>query len=198
MAAKFNNFMKDFDGKEVCIGAKDGTNFMYIGPWSNIGRDILEKSISNYRNRMEKSIPMTLKSMETKAKYSYEFKDIEIAGKPVSAEILLLQHCEEMGKLAKKYRKAKSYAKSFKDLKDRHVVDSYVRDSDGRMAIMISGSEIGPFWFREEVQQFQILELLKKGIRKNDISQILGYSVDEIKALLQNYEENKQKAKTRN
>lgn len=195
MAAKFNNFMKDFEGKEVCIGAKDGTNFMYIGPWGEAaGRDIIEKSISDYRNRMEKSIPLLYKNMEYKAKYSYEFKDTE----DITAETLLVQHCKEMGKLAKKYSKAKSYVKSFKDLKNRHVVDNYVRDSDGRMVIMISGSEQGPFWFREEVQQSQILELQKKGLSKTDISKILGYSVDEINALLQNYEENKQKAKTRN
>lgn len=193
--AKFKNFMKNFEGKEVCIGAKDGTSFMYIGPWNEKALIILNEQIQNFRERTENSIPRLYKSMESKAKMSFEFKDTKIKGKPVTAEYLLVQHCEEIGKMVNRYRKAKAYSKSFINLEDRHVVDNYIRETDGRTVIMISGSEYGSFWVREEVQQYEILKLLKKGMDIDSISQELGYSVEEIEALLKNYEENKEKAK---
>lgn len=194
--AKFNNFMKGFVGKEVCIGAKDGTNYMYIGPWNEGALTILNEQISSFKERTERSIPVLYKNMENKAKFSYEFKDTEIKGKPVSAEYLLVQHCDEIGKLVNRYRKAKAYSKSFKKLEDRNVVDIYNRDTDGRTVIMISGSESGKFWMREEVQQYEINKLLKEGMDIYEISQELGYSIEEIEALLKNYEENKEKAKS--
>lgn len=193
--AKFKNFMKNFESKEVCIGAKDGTNFMYIGPWNEHALAILNEQITNYKERAEKSIPVIYKSMENRAKFSYEFKDTEIKGKPVSAEYLLIQHCDEIGKLVNRYRKAKAYTKNFTNLEDRKIVEVRDREVDGRKAIFITGSEQGLFWFREEVQQWEIIKLLKKGMDIYEISQELGYSVEEIESLLENYKENKEKAK---
>jgi len=193
--ARFKNFMKEFENKEVCIGAKDGTNFMYIGPWNEKALIILNEQIQNFRERTENSILKLYKSMENKAKMSFEFKDTEIKGRVITAEYLLVQHCDEIGKLVNRYRKAKAYSKSFVNLEDRRIVGNYVRETDGRTVIMISGSEYGNFWMREEVQQYEILKLLKKHMDIYEISQELGYSIEEIEALLENYKENKEKAK---
>ena len=198
MATKFKNFIKEVvkSGREICIGASEGTNFMYIGPWDKKGEAWTKEKFQKNFEDMERLFPNLYKKMETMAKYSYEFKDIYEGDKlKKSAETQLIEHCQNVASTVKRYRRVKTFLKTYHPLDERYVTDSYIRDTDNRMVIKISGMETGKYWFRDEVIYDQIMELLKSGVDPDEISEKLGYSTDYICDMINHYEEDKKKQK---
>lgn len=196
---RFKSIVEDIrkSGKEICIGAKDGTSFMYIGPYNEENEEFVKGLFEKNYKQQEEAFPRAYAKMETLAKCSYTFEDIYEGEKLIySAEIQLINHCTEVGKAANRYRKIKAYLKSYQELDDRYVVEDYIRETDGRRVIMVTGGENGKYWFRDEVEIDLINEQLSNGFSVPEVAEILGYSSpNEVTDLIKHFEEEKEKRK---
>lgn len=138
-----NKLFKDVikEGDEVCIGAKDGSNFMFIGPYNEAE---VTELFELYYAQKELSIPVCLK----------RYKDVKEALDKLDPEKDLDNgYLTTLRTLIGKYNtyyKTIKYVENYKPLLEREVVEIYDRITDNRKIIMVKGSEAGKYWTREE------------------------------------------------
>ena len=136
---KFKDIIKP--GMEVCIGAIDGSNYMFIGPYDEAE---VTELFELYYAQEELNIPLCLRRFkackEALDKLDPE-KDLD------NGYITTLRTM--MGKYNTYYNTTK-YVEHYRPLLEREVVEIRDRITDDRKIIMVKGSEKGKYWTREE------------------------------------------------
>ena len=134
----FKDYIKE--GMEVCIGAKDGSNYMFIGPYNEAE---VTELFELYYAQKERNIPKTLDI----------YKGVKRRLDNLRMDDNTVEYLMTLKAAYSKYHtyyKTRLYVENYKPLLEREIVRRDQRITDNCEIIMIEGSEQGKYWTREE------------------------------------------------
>lgn len=122
----------------VAIGSKSGSGFLYIGEAGNLPD--ISKAYDNHLSSRKRALKLQEHAIVNLVK---SIDDVETAE-------------DVMNKASKIYHKysgyleLKKYIKSYKPVMERSAVNIYERESEPCLNVMVSGTEHGQFWTKDE------------------------------------------------
>lgn len=131
------------DDAIISIGAKDGSNYTYIGRAGDV--DLINKVFNDgYLSAVRKLD--SLKDDEKKW-----FMNISKLGKrKLNSEIVIHEHAKELSKIYSNINKTENFVNNYINPLTRDVVSTNNRIYNGSRQVIVTGSEIGQFWFKSE------------------------------------------------
>ena len=146
MGRGFKSALKDLKDDDIfCLGSK--TNFFFIGTKSDWERDKpeieqwcseftradLDNAIEAWERRIFCGLPK-LENFSTREKWAKEAFDC----------------VQTLNNLQKRLINCRRAVNGYKPVERRMVVEEYDRELDGAHVILLSGTEVGKYWTREE------------------------------------------------
>lgn len=122
--------------KHVAVGASNGSSYIYIGP---VDAEIIDKLFTDYRDRIQNRYDRDYPEM---------IKRLDKGTSDLSKEEIM-ENAYNINKLYTSVSRADSYLKYYKPVMGRDVVKASVRE-EGDVRIIVTGSEIGKYWFEKE------------------------------------------------
>lgn len=137
---KLGKYLKVCKYRNVSIGAKNGSAYMYIG--DKTATITMTDIFEEYMVRMKHRYPMLIGQYKT---YLNEH-DCDL-----NTEAGLLAYGKKVASLWTSCDKCKNYIDTYKPILEREIVDHYVKETDQDCEIIIvEGYEKGQFWTYEE------------------------------------------------
>lgn len=142
---KLKDYLKTLDGETIIsIGAKDGGSYMYIGKAGDV--DLINDVFYKYHEIMVKRL-IKLKNKELNL----------VMSKPVLGddhdenENIIHEYADELAKVFNAINNINKFIRTYVDPLERNVVET----KDDRICeegsiVIITGMEIGRFWFKSE------------------------------------------------
>ena len=128
-----NNLDKE---DKVAIGTRDGHGFMYIGDITGAIENVSRLFNTDHKRKI-------LNKQRTEAK-------IRELAKVIPEDADILDYASSISDEYNTYVRYKEDISSFYDPMERYVCNTYTRDLDAIIAIIIEGREHGPIWLESE------------------------------------------------
>ena len=141
---KLKNYLATLDGNEIIsIGAKDGSSYVYIGEAGNV--ELIGQMFENYHKMMVKELGTLEKELRklimTPPKLGMD--ESESVNK-------IHEHAKTIARIYVSVEKHKEYINGYVNPMKRDVVVNESRDCEEGTRVIITGKEIGKFWFKSE------------------------------------------------
>lgn len=147
MSLIFGEYIKRCKHKNVSIGAKDGSSYMYIGPADFDGIFDAVLLFDEYHDKMIDKYPKAKAAFEGFIK-SNEFD--------ITTDEGLLAFGKRASELYAVFNRTHIYLDTYVPLIDRKIVEKYPRETeDDNEAIMVEGLEAGKFWTSKEFNVYK-------------------------------------------
>lgn len=137
---KLAEYIKRCKCKNINIGAKDGSSFMYCGPKDGI-MDIIELFNDYHDNMVNKYPKLSAQYRSFLASNTYDITDDDG----------LLAYGKKSAQLYTAFSRCYRYLNTYKPILERKVIDFYEKQSENdTMVVLVEGMETGRFWTNEE------------------------------------------------
>lgn len=139
---KLIKVLEGLKGKEVSIGAKNGSSYMFIGEVNDESINVIEELFNAYLRSERKKLTVDtghiINVMNDLKKVS--LKDYD----------KLVSITDDLARTSKSAKKHRDYIDSYVSVLDREVIETFVKETDNTTAIMIVGTENGKCWYKNE------------------------------------------------
>lgn len=142
MSLTVKEYMARCKHKNVSIGAKDGSSYVYIGPSDFDGIFEAAMLFDDYHDRIESLYPRHKNDYQSFLK-SNEFDTTTEEG--------LLAFGKRAGELYARFERSHRYLDTYIPLMDRKIIEKDMRESEeDNERIIVEGMEAGRFWTAKE------------------------------------------------
>lgn len=133
------DYLSSLGDQEIAIGTMDGSSFLYFGPANDI--ELIQRAFDDSRKNMafarDRAKADLKRYLVKPAQRSSDFDTI-------------LQMANDIKNALKLYEKHELNLKQFKPIEKRMVIDTYKKDVDNCLAILVDGKDAGSYWFKSE------------------------------------------------
>lgn len=138
------DYLKTLDEDQiVAIGAKNGNGFVYIGKAGE--QEFITKCFNDYLSNRKRK----LKDYKEKLN-QIVFKSPKMRDDDDNIEDAIYRYALSISKLTNCIAKHENYINTYEPVFNRKVRNSYTKDVDNCLAIIIDGFEDDGFWFKSE------------------------------------------------
>lgn len=131
----------------VAIGPKNGNSYCYIGVAGDV--DLIEKAYEDYHN----NVADRQSRLEVELRSLMVTNPVKLTGDEAVDDVALYERGCTIGRVANGLSNCNAYLLNYKPIMEREVIDCYEKDVDDCLAIIVSGTENGAFWFKEEFDE---------------------------------------------